>query len=101
MRLLPTLLAVLAIALVPAATAVGAASTGYIVVLKAGGNPVAVAAQQAQTLGLNVSYVYTNALQGYAAQVPDSALAELRADPRVAYVERDQVMHATTTQPNA
>ena len=96
MRLLSTLLATLAIALVPAATAGGAAPSGYIVVLKGGTNPTAVAAEQAQRLGLTVSFVYTHALSGYAALVPAGALGALRADSRVAYVEQDQLMHVVT-----
>jgi subtilisin family serine protease len=93
-------LVLLALTLVPAA---GGAATGQstIVVLKSGANPAVVSAEQALRLGLNVTYVYTHALNGYAAVVPASALDALRADPRVAYIERDSVMHVDTTQPNA
>ena len=67
----------------------------YIVVLKDGaGPPAAVAAQHAQRHGARVSFVYSHALRGYAAVIPDARLAQLRSDSRVAYVERDQQVHA-------
>ena len=95
------LFTVLAILLIPAATAGSAASTGYIVVLRDGANPAAVAAEHASRLGLTVSFVYTHALEGYAAAVPAGALDSVRADPRVAYVEPDSTVHVDTTEPNA
>jgi subtilisin family serine protease len=101
MRRLFTVLALLAILLVPAATAGSATSTGYIVVLKGGTNSAAVAAEHAAKLGLTVSYVYSHALKGYAASVPADALGALKADSRVAYVEPDSAVHVDTTQPNA
>ena len=74
----------------------------YIVVFKdAVRHPGAVAAAQSQRLGADVSFVYRYALKGYAAKIPAAAVPVLAADPRVAYVERDQLMHATTTQTNA
>src|SRR5881397_1806145 len=72
-----------------------------IVVLKPGTNPAAVAAEHTVRLGLQVGFVYTQALQGYSALVPASALDALRADTRVAYVERDQPVRALTTQAGA
>jgi subtilisin family serine protease len=101
MRRSPILLALLVLALVPAGTAVGATAQGYVVVLEPGANPAAVAAEHAQRLGLDVGFVYRHALQGYSAAVPAAALDDLRADPRVAYVERDTVVRASTTQQNA
>ena len=78
-------------AVAPAAAADG---LGYIVVLEDSvADPAAVAAEQAQELGLEVGHVYEHALQGYSAVVPagfaDSALGALAADERVAYVELD------------
>src|SRR3954447_23785664 len=92
---LSILLVLLALALVPAAGSATGQST--IVVLKSGSNPAAVA----QSLGLQPTYVYTHALSGFAAPVPDAALTALRADPRVAYVEPDSTMHVYTTEQNA
>jgi subtilisin family serine protease len=97
-----TLAIVLLIALVPAATAATAPSAaGYIVVLDAGANPAAVAADHADTLGVQVGFVYRHALKGYSAAVPAAALDELEADARVAFVERDSAVHATATQTGA
>jgi subtilisin family serine protease len=86
----------LALVLVPAAgSATGGEST--IVVLKPGASPAAVA----ESLGLETTYTYRYALNGFAAYVPTAALSKLQADARVAYVERDSVVHLDTTQPNA
>ena len=73
-----------AFALIPAATARGATPTGYIVVLESGTNPSAVAAEHAQSLGVDVNFVYRHALKGYAGLVPAAAVDDLRSDTRVA-----------------
>jgi subtilisin family serine protease len=101
MRRLTIVLVLLALALVPASGAGSATGQSYIVVLKSGADPSAVAAEHAETLGLQLGFVYSHALKGYSALVPAGSLASLRADSRVAYVERDEQMHAVTTQPNA
>jgi subtilisin family serine protease len=101
MRRFLTVLALFVVALVPAATAGGAPAQGYIVVLESGTNPGAVAAEHAARLGVDVGFVYRHALRGYSALVPAASLDDLRADSRVAYVERDATVHATTTQTNA
>src|SRR6267378_3777051 len=98
-RLAIVVLVLCAIAVVPVSV-VGAdvaSPQGYIVVLKPGANPAAVAAEHAVRLGLQVGFLYTQALQGYSALVPADAIDALRNDPRVAYVERDQPVHALTT----
>jgi aqualysin 1 len=87
--------------LVPAATAAGPTSLGYVVVLESDADPAAVAAEHASSLGVEVGFVYRNALKGYAAAVPVASLDELRADPRVAYVERDSLVRTSTTQTGA
>lgn len=51
--------------------------------------------------GVRVQHVYTAALQGLAASLSDAQVSALRADPRVAYLEADQVMEASTTQSGA
>jgi subtilisin family serine protease len=101
-RRLSLVLVIAALTLVPAATGAGSAVAGsYIVVLKSGADPVAVAADHSRRLGLDVAFVYTHALKGYAAVVPAGSLDALRNDPRVAYVEPDSAVHADATQQGA
>ena len=45
--------------------------------------------------GLEAGFVYTNALEGFSATIPDNSVAEVRANLNVAYVERDQVVTIT------
>jgi subtilisin family serine protease len=102
MRRILIVLALLILGLVPAATAGSAApALGYIVVLEDGVSTSFVAVDQAQELGLDVGFVYRNALHGYSALVPAGSLNALKADPRVAYVERDSIVHVDTTQTGA
>jgi subtilisin family serine protease len=101
MRRFLTVLALLILGLVPAATAGNAAPQGYIVVLESGANPSAVAADHAQRLGVQVGFVYRNALKGYSALVTAASLDDLQADARVSYVERDSAVHVNTTQTGA
>ncbi|HVF14991.1 MAG TPA: S8 family peptidase [Acidimicrobiales bacterium] len=61
----------------------------YIVVLKEGTDPGQAAEGHAWRHGAEVGHVYRAALSGYAARLPAARVAELRADPRVAYVEPD------------
>lgn len=46
-------------------------------------------------------YAYTAAVKGFAADLDAGAVAALRVDPDVSYVEQDQVMHAVTTETGA
>jgi subtilisin family serine protease len=48
-----------------------------------------------------LKHAYTSALKGFAGELSDAAVAELRADPDVAYVEQDQVVTVDATQSNA
>ncbi len=82
----------------------------YIVVLSEGSLGSDLSAQSAggliQALGLNpqgitMQHIYGQALQGFAAQLSAENLHTLRADPRVKYVEQDQVMRANATQSGA
>jgi subtilisin family serine protease len=102
------LLAVVAILFaVPASAAqedaIGPSSSQtYIVVLKPFvGAASAVAAEHARRFGADVEYVYENALKGYTASVPQAALGALAGDARVASVELDAEVQASTTQTNA
>ena len=100
---------VLALAVAAAALAtLGAASpsasdrASYIVVLKGSvANPAAVAQEHAARFGGTVTHVYSHALKGYSLTLPAPAVAGIRADPRVDYVEADGVMTADTTQTGA
>jgi subtilisin len=69
----------------------------YIVVLRDDVDGRAVAQEHASANALNVSQVYSSALQGYAARIPDEALARIKADRRVAFVSTDGVVTATGT----
>lgn len=62
----------------------------YIVVLKAGQEPAAVANEHAAA----PEHVYRHALRGFSAALPDAALKRLLADPRVAYIEPDGLVWA-------
>ncbi len=87
---------------VPSVTQAGTAADRYIVVLEDGvSQPGDVAGQHSRRYAAQVSHVYRHALNGYAAQVEGRELGALRSDPRVAYIERDGSVEASTVQPNA
>lgn len=87
---------------VPSVAQAGPATDRYIVVLEDGvSHPAEVANQHSRRYAAQVSYVYRHAVSGYAAQVEGRELGALRSDPRVAYVERDGSVEASTVQPNA
>jgi subtilisin family serine protease len=67
---------------------------GYIVVLKEGANPRSVAA----LLGINPRFVYTAAINGFAATLNQGQLNALRHNPAVAYVEADAPAQLMATQ---
>ena len=67
----------------------------YIVVFKdAVADPAPAAAQMARQNGMALGHVYSAALRGFAATIPDARLGAVRNDPRVLSVEQDQVLHA-------
>ncbi|HET7269822.1 MAG TPA: S8 family serine peptidase [Rubrobacter sp.] len=69
------------------------ASGRYIVVLKDGvDSPGQVAAEISRRNNAEVGFVYRSALKGFSVVVPNSRVAEVRADKRVDYVERDGTM---------
>jgi aqualysin 1 len=68
----------------------------YIVVLEDSvDNPsqVAEGIDQRQE-GFDAGFVYTEALEGFSAEIPDDSLDDVRNNSRVAYVERDEVVTA-------
>ena len=73
----------------------------YIVVLRPGTASAAVATEQVGRLGGTLGFVYQHALSGYSARLPVGAVAALAVDPRVAWVERDGLVRADTTQTGA
>src|SRR3989475_402521 len=71
----------------------------YIVVFKdAVSDPVGLAQSLVQGQGGTLLQTYTSALKGFAARLSDAAVAALRLNPLVAYVEPDQVVHPDATQ---
>jgi subtilisin family serine protease len=105
-------LAVAALALAPAgafaqtpAPVTGTGQPGvipgqYIVVMKSSATDAAKerTKNKARARGGHVNREYGRALKGYAAALPPAALADVRSDPDVAYVEADAVVTATATQ---
>jgi subtilisin family serine protease len=88
-------LLLLVITVAPIAQAREARAGNYLVVLKdAVTRPGAVAAQHARRYGLEVRFVYRNAIEGYAATIPDAALPRIRADERVAFLSPDRAVQA-------
>ena len=69
----------------------------YVVVLREGADPRSVAA----VAGVHPRYVYTAALNGFAASLNAGQLNALRHNPGVDYVEADQPFEARTTQTGA
>jgi subtilisin family serine protease len=68
----------------------------YIVVFEDGvQRPAALANEHARAYGLQVRFVYTSAIEGYAAVFPNNrALQRVANDPRVDYIEQDGVVKA-------
>ncbi|MBC8146014.1 MAG: S8 family peptidase [bacterium] len=68
----------------------------YIVVLKDNvADPSRVANEMRQLNGLGDGFTYTHAVKGFSTTIPAGRLDEILRDPRVAYVEEDQIMRAT------
>lgn len=66
----------------------------YIIVFRPGsaGHGVAAATDSAARLGGKIHYTYTDALQGFAASLPDAALQGLRHNPNIEFIEVDQTV---------
>lgn len=86
--------ALLVFAASPHAGAAERRADRYIVVLKDSVAPGRVAAEHGRRFGVQVTHVYRSAIRGYAATIPEPALARLRADTRVAYLTIDRPVHA-------
>ena len=93
--LLAVALAALASVLVMSAQASGPWADRYIVVLKNAVDTRAVASLHAARYGAGVENVWSSALHGYSAVIPNDRVAALRADENVAYVELDGIATAT------
>lgn len=80
----------------PVAVAAPGVPTPVIVVFRDGaGAPAQIADALGRAHGFEIGRVYEHALRGFAATVPAGRLAGLRADPRVDYIELDQVVRTT------
>ena len=73
----------------------------YIVVLKAAAPAAQVMNAVVPMPGVRIQAVYVAAINGFAAKLSPEALAQLEADPNVAYIEQDQWMRADATQTGA
>ncbi|HEX8361600.1 MAG TPA: S8 family peptidase [Longimicrobium sp.] len=69
----------------------------YVVVLKEGADPRSVAA----IAQVSPRYVYTAAINGFAAELNQGQLNALQHNPAVEYVEEDAVVQSATTQSGA
>lgn len=78
-----SLLALASLVAVPGAAGAAVIPDEYVVVLEDGTDARAVAAEHGRLAGARVSRTYRAALQGYAAKLPPSAVAKVRADDRV------------------
>ena len=68
----------------------------YIVVLDEDvDNPESVARDLSGRLGLETTYVYDDALEGFAAEIPAESLSAVRSNPRVESVAKDRVIEAS------
>lgn len=94
-----TVIALLAVC-IPALAATPAESR-YIVVLKDGVGAREVALEHSLRHGAQLERVYEHALKGYAAELDRQEVAQIRRDPRVAFVEPDAVATVSLTQSNA
>jgi hypothetical protein len=87
--------AALLIYLAPAAMAAPPERSVYIVVLHDDEpSPAAAAREIAAGVGGKVEFVYSHALKGFSIKIPPQAVAALERNPRVKYVEADQLRYA-------
>src|ERR1700682_2505350 len=93
------------VAVPPKAASIAAANPipgSYIVVMKdAVANVDGAVDQIGQQYGTSASYRYRSAIKGFAGKLSPAAVAALRKDPRIAYIEQDQVARLVATQTGA
>ncbi|HXG44321.1 MAG TPA: S8 family peptidase [Gemmatimonadales bacterium] len=71
----------------------------YVVVFQRGlAGAKAVSASLARQVGARERFTYERAIQGFAADLTDAQVQELRKDPRVQFIEPDQLYRTTATQ---
>src|SRR5215217_637908 len=71
----------------------------YIVVLDEDvASPALVARDLAGQLDFETTYVYDDALEGFAAKIPAGDLSAVGSDPRVEFVAKDRVLKASADQ---
>ncbi|MGP3981403.1 PKD domain-containing protein [Streptomyces sp. KR80] len=77
-----------------------AETSGYIVVLRPGGESAKTFARQfaGNHRATSIGHIYTTALSGFSAKLTPADVRALRADPQVAYVEPDRVAHITAQE---
>ena len=77
----------------------------YIVVFKRGAiastQVEGVASELAGRLGFRTRFRYHNAVRGFSGVLSSSAVRQLQGDPRVAWIEQDQVVHADAVEASA
>lgn len=76
-------------------------SNSYIVVFDEHvANSQELAAEMAARYGLTMRNIYTHAIKGYAALIPKGKIDSIASDPRVAYIQQDQVITTTVQTPS-
>lgn len=88
-----TLLLSINVASAKPAEAPPAGVASHIIVFRNGVGADAAAESLSRAHGLGVENVFRNSIHGMAAMVPPGRLNALRNDPRVAYIEENQVWH--------
>jgi aqualysin 1 len=87
---------------IPSASAASAPPADqYIVVLRPSVGVNTVVGQHRDRYAASVKRVYGRAVNGYVARIAANRLDALRADPRVAYIERDREVVASAMQTSA
>ncbi len=86
-----TLLLLLLLSASPLAIAVPPGVATHIIVFKSGVDPDVDTPKLARSFGLGIRHVFKHALHGAAVVVPPGRLIALRHDPRIAYIEENQV----------
>jgi len=69
-----------------------------IVTVVPNADPAAVASQVLRPLGGIVGHVYTHALRGFSASLPEALISSLAHEDRIVAIERDGLVQATGTQ---